>query len=299
MSVSGIVKITKESYSEWAKDNATRLAASLSFYTILSLTPLFVIVTSIAGLVYGREAAAGELTGQLRSLLGDAGADVVRTALASASEPKSGLLAAVIGVVSLLFGASGVFGELQSALNTIWDVKPKPGRGIWGTIRDRFLSFGMVIVFGFLLLVSLVVSTGLAAVGTYLENLKWGTALLMHLLNFIISTGVITVLFAMMYKFLPDVKIAWRDTWLGAVITAILFTLGKILIGFYLGRAGVASPFGAAGSLVVVVLWVYYSGLILFFGAELTQSTMTHYGRRIEPSDNAERADRADPSPRV
>jgi membrane protein len=283
--------ILREAAAEWVNDNATRLAAALAFYTILSVAPLLVIVTAAAGKIYGSsEVATERLVNEVREFVGDAGAEVVKTTLEHADRPKAGLVATVIGVVTVLFGASGVFGELQSAMNFVWNVKPKAGRGIWATIRDRFLSFGMVLVVGFLLLVSLVITTALAAMNEYLAGLVPGLPTLMHVANLVLSFAVVTVLFAMIFKVLPDVRIAWRDVWLGAAVTAALFTLGKYLIGLYLGRAGVATPFGAAGSVVAFVVWVYYSGLILFFGAELTQVTAKHAGRQIVPTENAEPA---------
>lgn len=290
MSLREIGSLLREAGKEWAEDNATRLSAALAFYTILSIAPLFVIAVAIAGAVFGHDAATGALTDQLRGLLGDAGAEVAKTTVEHADEPKSGTLATIIGVVTLLFGASGVFGELQGALNAIWNVKPKPDRGIWGKVRDRFLSFGMVLVVGFLLLVSLVITTALTAFGGYLEGLAPGAPVLMHAANFVLSFLVVTALFALIFKFLPDAEITWRDVWFGAVVTAILFTIGKYGIGLYLGKSAPGTPFGAAGSLVAFVVWVYYSGLIVFFGAELTQVTARHAGREIKPTENAVRA---------
>ena len=232
--------ILREAASEWMEDNATRLSAALAFYTILSVAPLLVIVTAIAGLVLGDEAASGRLTEEIRGFVGDAGAEVVKTTIEHADRPKSGLLASIIGIVTLLFGASGVFGELQAAMNIVWNVKPKPGRGIWATVKDRFLSFGMVLVVGFLLLVSLVITTAMSAVGDYLGGLLPGIPTLMHIANFVLSFAVVTILFALIFKFLPDARIAWRNVWFGALVTAALFTLGKYLIGLYLGKAAPA-----------------------------------------------------------
>lgn len=287
MNLKDIWAILKKAFKEWSDDNAARLAAALAFYTVLSIAPLFLIAVAIAGAVFGREAATGALNDQLRGLIGDAGAEVARTTVEHADQPKAGVLATIIGVITLLFGASGVFGELQSALDAVWNVKPKPGRGIWGTIRDRFLSFSMVLVFGFLLLVSLVITTALAAVGKYTEGLAPGVPVMMQVANFVFSFVLIAGLFALMFKYLPNAKIAWRDVWFGALVTAVLFTLGKYAIGLYLGRSAPGTPFGAAGSLVAFVVWVYYSGLIVFFGAELTQVTAEHAGRKIEPTANA------------
>lgn len=282
--------VVREAASDWMADKATRLSAALAFYTILSVAPLFVIATAVAGLVFGQEAATGALADQLRGVLGDAGAEVVQTTVAHASRPQQGILAGIIGIATLLYGASGVFGELQDSLNTVWGVQPKPGRGIWGTIRDRFLSFGMVLVFGFLLLVTLILTAALAAFSGYLGSIMPGLPAVMYVANAVLSFVVVTVLFALLFKFLPDARIAWPEVWFGAVVTAVLFTAGKYLIGLYLGKAGVATPFGAAGSVVAFVVWVYYSGLILFFGAELTKVSARHAGRPIEPAPDAEPA---------
>ena len=285
------VTIVKEAAKGWMDDNATRLSAALAFYTILSIAPLLVITTAIVGAVSDSTTAAQQLENQMGGLAGEAGAEVAKTAIESAKKPKSGILAAVIGVVTLLFGASGVFGELQGALNTVWGVKPKPGRGIWATIRTRFLSFGMVLVVGFLLLVSLAVTTALQAGAKYLEGQMPGLPTLLLVANFVVTFLVITLLFALIFKFLPDARIAWKDVWFGALVTAGLFTLGKYLIGLYLTQAAPESAFGAAGSVVAFVIWVYYSGLIVLFGAELTEVTAAHAGRRIRPTEDAIPAD--------
>jgi membrane protein len=287
--------IGKEAGSGWAEDNASQLSAAVAFYTILSLAPLLVIVTAIVGWVLGPEVASGQLHQQLQGLLGDGGAEVAKTAAENANKPKTGIFATIIGVCTLLYGASGVFTSLQTALNTVWHVKPKPGRGIWATIRDRFLSFGMVLVVGFLLLVSLVITTALTAVGGYLGGLMPGIPVLLHVLNFVVSFVVVAALFALIFKYLPDVKISWRDVWFGALVTSALFTLGKYLIGLYLAKAAPGSAYGAAGSVVAFVVWVYYSGLIVFFGAELTRVTAAHAGRQIEPAEGAEPADAPEP----
>jgi membrane protein len=283
--------IVREAGTGWMSDNASRLSAALAFYTILSLAPLLVIVTAIAGWVFGSDVASIQLQDQMRGLVGDAGAEVAKTAVEHAHRPGSGIFATIIGIATLLFGASGVFNELQGSLNLVWHVKPKPGRGIWGTIRDRFLSFGMVLVIGFLLLVSLVISTALTAIGTYTGGLMPGVPTLMHIANVVASFLVIAVLFALIFKYLPDAEIAWRDVWFGAAVTAALFTLGKFLIGLYLAKSAPGSAFGAAGSVVAFVVWVYYSGLIVFFGAELTRVTAQHAGRQIKPAEDAIPAD--------
>jgi membrane protein len=279
--------IVRQAASYWMADNATRLSAALAFYTILSLAPLLVITTAIVGWAFqDQDMATTQLQDQMRGLAGDAGADVAKAAVENAKKPGSGILATVIGVATLLFGASGVFTELQGALNTVWGVKPKPGRGILATIKDRFLSFGMVLVVGFLLLVSLVLTTTLTAVVTYVGGHAAAAAVL-HVFNAVVSFLVVALLFALIFKYLPDAKIAWRDVWFGALVTSALFTIGKYLIGLYLAQAAPGSAFGAAGSVVAFVVWVYYSGLIVFFGAELTRVTAEHAGRRIRPAEGA------------
>ncbi len=279
--------LVKETGEDWLEDKASRLAAALAFYTLLSLAPLLILAVSVAGLFFGEEAARGEIAGQLSAMLGPEAADSIQTVLANAKAPSSGVIGTIVGVALLIFGASGVFGELQDSLNVVWEVQPKPGRGIKGFLRDRFFSFTLVLGVAFLLLVSLVVSAGLAAVGNVFSSRLPGGEALWHVINFVVSIGTITVLFALIFKVVPDVTIAWRDVWIGAIVTAALFTLGKFAIGLYLGRSSLASPFGAAGSVVVLVVWVYYSAQILFFGAEFTQVYARHHGSRIEPTKNA------------
>jgi membrane protein len=285
--LTAVWSLLKDTAVDWIDDKAARLAAALAYYTLLSLAPLLVLAVSIAGLVFGDDAARGQISAQLQGLVGPQAGDAIQAILANAKTPTSGMLGTVLGGALLLFGASGVFGELQDSLNTIWEVQPKPGRGVWGLIRDRLFSFTMVLGVAFLLLVSLVVSAGLAAVGTFLESSLPGGEALWRILNVVISVVVISALFGLMFKVVPDAKIAFRDVMVGAVVTALLFTLGKTAIGLYLGKAGVASPFGAAGSLVVIVVWVYYSANIFFLGAEFTQAYARRFGSRIVPADNA------------
>ena len=247
------VTLLKETVHEWQEDNASRLAAALSYYSIFSLGPLLLIAITIAGFFFGEEAVRGQLAQQIEGLVGRQGAEFVQTAIAKASNRGTGLLATVIGIATLLFGASGLFGELHSALNQIWEVEPKKDRGIIGTIKERFLSMTMVLGIGFLLLVSLVISAGITALSTVLGDALPGSALLWQAVNVVISLGVITLLFALIFKVLPDAEVAWRDVWVGAAVTAVLFTIGKLLIGLYLGRASVADSFGAAGSIIVIL----------------------------------------------
>ncbi|MEA2559027.1 MAG: rane protein [Acidobacteriota bacterium] len=291
MSLKPALDMLKESFNEWKEDDALQLGAALAYYTIFSIAPLLLIVIAVAGLVWGREAAEGQIYRQFDSLLGPQGAAALQTMVGNAAKQgdKTGILATVIAGVTVLFGATGVFAQLQSALNKIWNVEPRPNRGIMGFIMTRVASFGMILGIGFLLLVSLVVSAGMAAVNTYMSGLIPGAESVFQVIHFVIAFGVVTLLFAMMYRFLPDVKIAWRDVWIGAAITALLFTIGKFAIGLYLGHSSAASVFGAAGSLVLVLLWIYYSTQILFFGAEITQVYARRYGSNIVPDENAVR----------
>jgi membrane protein len=284
-----IVELLKETFREWQEDKASRLAAALAYYTAFSIAPLIIIAIAIAAVVFGEEAARGGIDDQLRGLIGQQGAEAVQDMINNANKPAEGTIATIISVVFLLFGASGVFGQLQDSLNTIWEVAPKPGRGVMGFIKDRFLSFTMVLGIGFLLLVSLVLSAILAGLSNFLGDMLPGLSFLWGILNFLISFGVITLLFALIYRVLPDAKIAWGDVWFGATITALLFTIGKSLIGLYLGNSSVGSTYGAAGSFVVLLLWVNYSAQILFFGAEFTQVYANKYGSRIVPTENAVR----------
>jgi membrane protein len=292
----GIWPLLVQTFEDWQEDKAARLAAALSFYTALSIAPLLVIVIAVTGFALGQEAARGEILGELQSVVGAESARTVNSMIDSANKPHTGIVATIFGLVVLLFGASGVFAELQGALNSIWEVEPKPGRGFWGLVRQRFLSFAMVIVLAFLLLVALVLNSALALLGRWVEGALPGGPALWQGVTLAASLGVATVTFALVFKFLPDVKIAWRDVWTGAFVTAILFTLGKFLIGLYLGRTATASTYGAAGSVMVLLLWVYYSSQILFFGAELTQVYARMYGSRIVADEHARPIDAPDES---
>ncbi len=285
--------LLKCTYEEWSEDRVPRHAAALAYYTSFSLAPLLVVLIAIAGFVFGAEAVRGQLDTQIRGLLGEDGARAVQDMVQNASaHPSSGTIATIFSIGALLFGATGVFGELQDSLNTIWDVKPKPGRGLRGLLQDRLLSFGMVLAMAFLLTVSLVVSALLAALGGLVGN-HLGMEALWHGVDLVVSVATLSVLFGAMFKFLPDIEIAWRDVWVGAVTTSVLFTIGKMLLGLYLGRTSTLSVYGAAGSLLVLLIWVYYSAQIFFFGAELTQVYAHRSGVRIAPSAHAEHAERA------
>jgi membrane protein len=269
-------------------DQAPTLGAALAFYTVFSLAPLLVITIAIAGLVLGQEAAQGQIFDQLRLLIGATSAEAVQDVVQNANaQPATGVLTTMIGFLALLFGASGVFGQLQTSLNAIWGVEPKPGRGLLGIVHDRILSFGFILVVGFLLLVSLLLTAAIAFSGEWLGGMFPAIEMIVQIANSILSLAVITLLFATIFKFMPDAKIAWRDVWIGAFITAALFTVGKLLLGLYLGKSGVGSSYGAAGSLILLLLWVYYSSQIVFFGAEFTRAYANRFGSRIVPADNA------------
>lgn len=272
---SSFVQLIRKTFEEWGEDKGTSLAATLAYYATFSLAPLLVLVIAIAGLFGGYEAAQGLVMTQVEDLLGVEGREFVQSMILNATHTETGVIASILGTATLLFGAIGAFNELQNALNTIWDVEPKPIEG-WGPriksfLVDRMLSFSMLVGIGFLLLVSLVFNAGLSALADFLRNIDLFSEIMLQTLNFIISFGLTTLLFAMIFKFIPDVEITWRDVWLGAAITAILFTIGKTLIGLYLGQSDVGTSFGAAGSLALIMIWVYYSSQILLLGAEFTQ----------------------------
>jgi membrane protein len=288
MNFKAIWGLFKQTGSEWVEDKAPRLGAALSYYTVFAIPPLFVIVIFMASLAFDETAVRAELFGQVGGLIGDKGAEAIQSALTTSNPEKTGMIASILAVVALLVTSTGLFIELQSALNTIWDVKTKPGQGIWGFIKNRLLSFAMIIVIGFLLLVSLILSAGLSAVSKYFSALVPGLDVLWMVLNVALSLVVITVLFAMLFKVLPDVKVAWRDVWIGAALTAFLFTAGKFLLGLYLGKNSAVSAYGAAGSIVLILLWVYYSAQILFFGAEFTQVYANRFGTELQPKPHAQ-----------
>jgi membrane protein len=255
---------------------------------VFSITPLLVIAIAIAGLAFGNEAAQGQIVDSFKDLIGQSGADTIQTMIQHAQKPTAGIIATVVGVVVLVFGASGVFVELQSSLNDIWDVKIDPKSGWKAMIKRRFLDFGMVLGIGFLLMVSLVLSAALTSAGKFMSEKFPGGPVLWQVVNFLVSLGVITALFSMIFKILPDVKLRWKDVIAGALLTAVLFVIGKTLIGLYIGNSSMASVYGAAGSFVVMLVWIYYSAQILLFGAEFTEVYAKRFGSRyIEPANNA------------
>jgi len=266
---------------DWLDDKAPRLAAALSYYTAFSLPPLLVLLIGIGGFVYGTDVVQERLMNQIGQLVGDDSALLLDQAISEAQTTGTGA-AVLIGVGALLLGATGVFGQVQDALNTIWEASPQKTDGIWGIIRSRLLSLAAVFGTGFLLLVSLVVSAAIGGVIDMAGQIETLEPFLI-VIDLVTSAGVITVLFALMFKFLPDVEIAWRDVWFGAFVTAVLFVIGKFGIGLYLSMSDVGSAYGAAGSLIIILAWIYYSALILFFGAELTQAWATERGRSPRP----------------
>jgi membrane protein len=261
--------LLKDTAASWSNHKAAQLGAALAYYSVFSLGPLIVIAVAIAGLTFRQEAVRGEVEAHLQGLLGSTGAQAVNAILLGASKPMEGTLATVLGVGALLFAAVGVFVQLKDALNTVWDVEPPQGSGIWHFVRTYIVSFAAVLSLGFLLLVSLLLTTALAVGGKYFA--PYIPEMAMHALGSAISFGMITLLFAMMFKWLPDTYVAWRDVWLGAAVTAALFEIGKLLIGLYIGKEALESTYGAAASLVVLLIWVYYSSQLVLMGAEFTR----------------------------
>jgi membrane protein len=289
MTLKRIWALIKQSVASWIDDYAPSMGAALAYYTLFSIAPLLLIVIAVAGFFFGAEAARGEIFQQLNALIGEEGAVAVEGLLESASKPEHGAIATVVGIVALLIGATTVFAELQSDLDRIWRAPAAAQTsGIWGLIRGRLLSLGMVAAIGFLLLASLVVSAILAALGKWWGAFFPGWEVLLQGINFVLSFAIIMGLFALIYKILPSVKIAWHDVWIGAAVTALLFTIGKSLIGLYLGKSAVTSGFGAAGSFVVLLVWVYYSAQIFLLGAEFTWVySHSHGSRASEPQPEA------------
>ncbi len=276
----------KDVFDKFIDDKAPKLGAALSFYTIFSLAPLLIIAISVAGSIFGRRAARGEIVGQIRSLIGDEGARVVQTALKNAHLGHESGIALIISIVTLIIASTIVFVDLQESLDMVWKVKPKPGRSmIKGLLKDRIRSFTVVVGTGFLLLVSLITSAIISALNNYIAEQFFALPIYyLQISNLLVSLFIVFLLFMMIFKFLPDVDIEWRHVWVGALVTAVLFVLGKYLIGLYLGTSSLSSTYGAAGSLVILLLWVYYSTQIFFLGAEFTQVYVEKYGEGIQPS---------------
>lgn len=297
MNIREFLGVIVDTVKEWQEDQAARLAAALAYYTTFSLAPLLVIIIAVAGMLGGRDAAQGLVMDQVEDLIGRQGREFVGSMIEKASSTTAvGVTASILGTATLLIGALGAFNELQNALNRIWDVEPKPIQG-WGKrvlnfITKRLLSFSLLLGIGFLLLVSLVVSAGISAIHEYLRGIPQLSDFVLQSVNLLVSLGLVTLLFAMIFKFIPDIEISWKNVWLGAAITALFFAIGKSLIGLYLGRSDIGNTFGAAGSMALIMIWVYYSSQILFFGAEFTQVYAKRSGKQARPDEHAERAQR-------
>lgn len=286
-----------QAYDDWNVDQAPRLGAALAYYTVLSLAPLLILLIALAGLVFGEEAARGQLYGQIRDMVGADGATAIEGMIQNASKPANGITASIIGFLTLIFGASSVAAELRASLNTIWNKPMDPNAGIKDLVKERSYSLAVVLGCGFLLLVSLVISSVLAAGGKWMSGMLPLPEVVLQAFNFVVALAVITGVFAVMFKYLPDADIQWRDVFFGAAFTAVLFSIGKLAIGLYLGKASFGSTYGAAGSVIIVLVWVYYSAQILFFGAEVTQVYACRHGSDPLCRDNRATQTKAVPTP--
>lgn len=271
------LSLLKETFKEFGEDKAPRLGAALAYYAIFSIGPLLLIAIAMAGIFFGEEAAQGRVSAELDKVFGSHMSKSVEHVVQAAAKPKTGKIATIVGILTLLFGASGLFAQLKDALNTIWNVETKKASGVVSFIKERFLSMAMVLAMGFLLLITLVIDAAISAVGTRLEQYVGGEAV-MQIIQLALSFAVSTVIFAAIFKILPDLEVSWRDVWLGALFTSLLFVAGKFALALYLGKAAIGSAYGAAGSLVILLVWVYWSAQILFLGAEYTQVYARTYG---------------------
>jgi membrane protein len=287
MNLRKIVRLLRETFKEWQEDNASRIAAALAYYAVFSISPLLVIAIAIAGTFFGQDAAQAQIAQKITDLVGEDGVQPVLMALNNMNQPKIKGVASLISIGVLLIGASGFFAQLQDALNTVWKVKPQPGQGISIFIRKRISSFLMVLAMGFLLILSLVLSAVVAALSKYKVDSLPGSAILWENLDLIISLGLMTFIFGLMFKYVPDAKIVWKDVFVGSLITAVLFLFGKFLLGVYLSKGSLGSAYGAAGSLIVLLAWIYYSAQIILLGAEFTQVYTRMYGSKIRPSKHS------------
>jgi membrane protein len=285
--------VLRHAFIGWWNDNVPRLGASLAYYTLFALAPILIVAIAVAGLAFGQEAVRGEIVGQIRGLVGVEGARAVQAMLEGAAKPSSSIPATIIGLVTAFLGATGAYNELQNALNAIWRVKPKPGASVKSFLLQRLVSFGLVVGVGFVLLVSLLVSAALAALSHFLGGLFPGLEVLWTASNVLVSLGVVALLFAMIYKVLPDVELGWRDVAVGSLVTAGFFNVGKQVIGLYLGTSSVAWSYGAAGSVVVLLVWFYYSAQVVLLGAEFTRFYVERFRGRPAPMKHAE----PDPAP--
>lgn len=292
MPVKKILTSMKEAFKAWNERDSFSIGAVIAYYTIFSLPGLLVVIVTVAGYFWGKEAVTHEIMGQVEGMTGQESAQQIQDILARASVTKGSWLATILGIATMLFGATGVFYQLQQIFNKIWEVKPKPKQKFLKLLRDRLFSFGLILVIGFLLLVSLVLSAALNAVSNWVANhLSESLLFVFNIVDFIVSIGVILVLFAAMFKFLPDVKIKWKDVWAGALLTTVLFVLAKYALGLYFGKSQPGSGYGAAGSIILIMLWVSYSSLVLLFGAEFTRVYAKQTGRVIPPKETAKKAE--------
>ncbi|MGE5681921.1 MAG: YihY/virulence factor BrkB family protein [Bacillota bacterium] len=283
--------VIKEIVGDFSDNKVPKLGAALAYYTVFSLAPLLLIAIAVAGLMFGSEAASGKIYEEIKGLIGNEGAALVQTAIKNSSNKETGIIAAVISLLTLGIGATAVFIELQDSLDMIWRVKPKSNKPLMSFIRTRLISFAMVVAMGFLLLVSLIISAGLAALNQFLTNLGFIPVWVLQVFNIVFSLFVMFAIFSMIYKVLPDVQLSWKDVRMGAIVTTILFVLGKYLIGLYLGKSTISSTYGAAGSFAILLVWVYYSAQILFIGAEFTYVYANRFGSGIKPSEHADKVD--------
>ena len=288
LTIKSLLNLLKQSFAGFSDDKVLKLSGALAYFTVFSLGPMLIVIIFLAGLFYGREAIEGSIFGQIRGLVGNAAAIQILDIIKNASLSNKGTLAAIIGFITLLVGATTVFSEIQDSINMIWNLKPKPKKGFLKMLLNRLLSFSVVIGLGFILLVSLIVNGLIEGLMAKLQaRFPDLTVVIIYIVNLIITFGVISLLFAIIFKVLPDAKIKWKDVGIGAMTTAVLFMLGKFGITFYIGSSNVGSTYGAAGSLVVLLLWVYYSSVILYFGAEFTKAYATHFGSKITPNQYA------------
>jgi membrane protein len=281
-------QLLKDTFRQWSEREPFNNSIIIAYYTIFSLPGLLVVIITFAGYFYDKKQVTTQITGQIEATVGGDTASDIQAIVDKASESKDSVVASILGVATLLFGATGIFYQLQQILNKMWEVKPKPKQKILKLIKDRVFSFGLILIVGFLLLVSLVLSAALTAVGDWVSgHISESLQVAFKILDFVVSLAVVTLLFASIYKFLPDAKISWRDVWIGALMTSVLFVVAKFALGLYFGKSDPGSTYGAAGSIVLIMLWVSYAGLILLFGAEFTQVYANRYGRKVQPVSTA------------
>ncbi|MEM8505290.1 MAG: YihY/virulence factor BrkB family protein [Cyanobacteria bacterium P01_D01_bin.1] len=291
MKLKSILSLLKEAFGGWQEDRVSLLAAALAYYTVLSIAPLIVIAIALAGTVFGADAAQGEIVNTLEGLIGEQGAQVIESIVRNAAQPELNSAASIFGAIALLISASGLFSHLQAALNIVWNVEAKKNRNLWAVLCKRLLSFGMVLAIALLLLASLLASAAISTLSQLDADFLPNISSLWQWVDGFASLCIVVLLFALIYKYLPDVELSWKDVWTDAIITAALFILGKYLLGFYISRSSIGSAYGAAGSLVVFLVWIFYSTQILLFGAELTQAYVCRYNRQVQPTRHATIAD--------